>query len=177
MIPSLINQKILEEMMAFKEISGKKNSNTPYSLLNLALKKEVNLMREVLANFHQEELCLLEADLTRWSEIMLERSDFVVQLQTLRAKRMDFTSDLVRWVVMEGKSELLPSDEESSCEILNQLDQVVALLERINLQNCRNEALFQQVQQRKELPLHCSYPHPLHSPKRKSSVKTYTQTK
>lgn len=160
-------------MMAFKEISGKENPHIP---LNLALKKEVELMREVLANFHQEELSLLEGDLLRWVNIMHERSDFVLQLQEIRTKRMDFTSNLVRTIVLEGKSELLPSDEETSCEILSQLDQVIALLERINLQNCRNDVLFEQAQQKKEFPLHCSYPHPLHSPKRKPSVKTYTQT-
>lgn len=161
--------------MTAREIPGKKNSKSPHRNLVSALKKEVSLMRELLANLHQEELCLLEGNFDKWCTIAQERSDWILQLQSQRSSRMDATVELAKWAVFEGKTELLPAEEASSCDILSQLDQVIALLERLNLQNCRNDALFEQVKEKKELPLYCSYPHPLHQKKRKISTATYTE--
>lgn len=160
--------------MTFKKILGKEKSESPHPSLHGAFVKEVEAMREVLANLHQEELSLLEGNFRKWGSLMEERSDLVLELKQLREKRMDLTKALVHWVVSKGNQELLPSTEETSCSIFNQLDQVIALMERINLQNARNDALFYQAQQKKELPLDCPFPHPHHLPKKKTTVKTKT---
>lgn len=123
-----------------------------------ALHKEIHLMREILTNLHQEELALLEHAHARWFRIMGHRSDFVVELQRLRKKRDEFIFD-----------------EDLSIETLTQVDQLLALIERINLQNCRNDALFEQMKGRNKMPLICAYPHPLKR-RRRSSVATYITT-
>lgn len=146
-----------------------------YICLNNALKSEIELMRELLSNLHQEELALLERDKRRFAEVMDERSDHVLNLKELRAKRLAATVELTKLAVSLGKKEILPLLEEASCEILSKLDQIIALMERINLQNCRNDALFDQSKQKQDLPLQCSYPHPLHKNVKKTKVATYTQ--
>lgn len=146
-----------------------------YICLNNALKNEIELMRELLSNLHQEELALLEKDRRRFAEVMDERSDHVLNLKELRAKRLAATEELTKLAVALGKKEILPLHEEASCEILSKLDQIIALMERINLQNCRNDALFDQSKQKQDLPLQCSYPHPLHKVAKKTKVATYTQ--
>ena len=120
-----------------------------------SLHKEIHLLREVLTNLHQEELALLEHAHARWSHVMEHRSDFVAQLRRLRLKR-----------------EKLELEEDLSIETLHQLDQLFALIERINLQNCRNDALFDQMKGKAKAPLSCAYPHPLKR-KRKPSIATY----
>ncbi len=146
-----------------------------YICLNNALKNEIELMRELLSNLHQEELALLENDKRRFAEVMDERSDHVLSLKELRHKRLAATAELTKFAAALGKKEILPLHEEASCEILSKLDQIIALMERINLQNCRNDALFDQSKQKQEIPLQCSYPHPLHKTVRKTKVATYTQ--
>ncbi|NGX26594.1 MAG: hypothetical protein K940chlam6_00519 [Chlamydiae bacterium] len=161
--------------MAATEISRKKKWERAHKALNTALKKEIHLMREVLASLHQEELALLEIDHARWAKIMNHRSDLIVVLKNQRSARMDATVELTKCTVQLEKKEMLPHDEESSCEILTKLDQLMALLDRINLQNCRNDALFEQGNQKKKMPLYCPYPHPLQKVRRKTHVATYTQ--
>lgn len=157
--------------MALSEISSKKKWEKAHHLLNMTFEKEIRIMREILASLHQEELSLLENNLREWQKVMKDRSDFIVQLKDQRFKRMLATEGLTKIAVELQKKELLPAEEELSCEIFSKLDQIIALLDRINLQNCRNDALFDQVKQREELPLYCSFPHPLHEPKkRKTSV-------
>lgn len=150
------------------EISSKQKWDKTQLELNAILKKEIELMREVLANLHEEELSLLERDLKKWATIMDTRSELVMQLLSLRQKKTVTITTLEKLALLLSKKEILPAQEESSCEILSQLDQLLALLERTNLQNCRNDALFDQAKKKEELPLYCSYPHPLHQPKRAS---------
>lgn len=144
-------------MMTANANSGKKN----WEKLAEALKNEIELMREVLSNLHQEELALLENDRKKWTAVMEQRSDHVLNLKQIRNERMSYAE------------ELLPVFEEGSCEILSKLDQIFALVDRMNLQNCRNEVLFEQSKQKQELPLHCPYPHPLHKAVRKTKTKTF----
>lgn len=148
-----------------------------YFCLNDALKIEIELMRELLSNLHQEELALLENDKHRWAAVMGERSDHVLNLKEIRRKRIQATEELAKLSASLGKKEILPLHEEASCEILSKLDQVFALLERINLQNCRNDALFDQAKRKQEIPLQCSFPHPLHKAPRKTKVATYLEKK
>lgn len=141
------------------------NPNASKQNLNTALRNEVELMREVLSNLHQEELALMENDRHQWAQVMEQRSDHVLTLKEIRHQRLKATEELA---ATQGKKDLLPLLEEESCEILSKLDQVFALLDRMNLQNCRNEVLFEQTKQKQEIPLQCSYPHPLHKNVRKT---------
>lgn len=165
-------------MMTASPISSKEKWENAHLNLNASLANEIHLMREILASLHQEELALLESDFKRFSEIMEERSDFVLQVRQQRQERMDSTALLTKIAVEQNKAELLPPEEESSCDVLTKLDQLIALSERINLQNCRNDALFDQARQKKDLPLECPYPHPLHAkPRKRPSVATDTQNR
>lgn len=163
--------------MAAGEISRKQKWEKAHRILNNALAKEIHLMREVLANLHQEELALLERSTTKWSRTMRHQSDLVLDLGKQRLLRIEATVELTKCTIQLNRTEMLPHDEESSCEILTKLDQICALIERINLQNCRNNALFEQRTQSRDLPLQCSYPHPLHKPGKKTSIATYTPTR
>ncbi|NGX59958.1 MAG: hypothetical protein KR126chlam3_01118 [Chlamydiae bacterium] len=157
------------------EISSKQKWENAHKTLNSSLKMEISMMREVLANLHQEELSLLENDHAAWAKVMCQRSEQIVLLRSHRFSRMDATVELTKCAVLLEKKEMLPHNEESSCEILSKLDQLIALLDRINLQNCRNEVLFHQRNQKKKAPLFCPYPHPLHKTRPKTRVATFTQ--
>lgn len=149
--------------MAAESISSKEKWTCAHVELNFCLEKEIHLMREILANLHEEELSLLESDFTRFHAILAERSEYIVKIRDQRKKRMDSTAALVKVAVEQQQRELLPTEEASSCEVLTKLDQLIALSERINLQNCRNNALFDQAKHDRVLPLQCAYPHPIHA--------------
>jgi hypothetical protein len=161
--------------MAALKISRKEKWENAHKILHSSLSSEIRSMREVLASLHQEELALLHGEESRWAQVMQERSELVVTLANQREVRMQATTELTKCAISLGKKELLPHSEESSCSILSKLDQHTALLERINLQNCRNEALFYQKKQKKGAPLVCTYPHPLHRVRKKVRVATYAQ--
>ncbi len=161
--------------MAAAEIKSKEKWDNAHRAISHALEKEIKLMRELLSNLHQEELSLIESAPAKWHQVMKDRSDMIVQLKNLRDKRDTATTKLETLAKESGKTELLPVSESDSCEILSMLDQEVALLERINLQNCRNDVLFKETRREKPTPLHCPYPHPLHRARRKTSLATKNQ--
>jgi len=151
------------------------NLSSEQNTLYQALKTEVSLMRELLANLHEEELCLLEQNQSGWLRIMNERSELVMQVREQRASRISATCSLEKFAAERAKTEHLPADEVMTCEVISQVDQLFALIDRTNLQNCRNDALFLQALEKNSLPLHCSFPHPLHQPEAKPR-KTATAT-
>ncbi|NGX39808.1 MAG: hypothetical protein KR126chlam1_01141 [Chlamydiae bacterium] len=162
--------------MTAAEISSKKKYKRVLNTIQGFLVKEIELMREMLANLHQEELSLLENDKRTWARIAEERSDLVVNLKGLREGRHALGIQLEALSIELKQTELFPAKDESSCEILSILDQLLALMDRTNLQNCRNDALFIQAAQKESSPLSCTYPHPLHQSehkRRKTSVATY----
>lgn len=159
--------------MSAGEISSKKKWEKAHKILNQALAKEVHLMREVLSNLHQEELALLEKNQSKWKKVMRSRSDLVLDLGKQRMDRMKATVELTKCCIILNREEMLPHDEESSCEILSKLDQIFALLDRTNLQNCRNAALFDEQKEQKNHSLQCPFPHPLHKTRKKTRVATY----
>ncbi|MFI5333962.1 MAG: hypothetical protein ACHQT8_02200 [Chlamydiales bacterium] len=119
--------------------------------LKRSMQKEITLMRDLLANMHQEELSLLMHDRTSWNKIMEERAKIVQNLGPWRSKRTEATDKLIQHRDKEKKKtpqleELLPPEQQSSCEILSLRDQLMALTERMNSQNCRNETLYKQVE-------------------------------
>lgn len=159
--------------MSAGEISSKQKWEKAHKILNQSLEKEIHLMREVLSNLHQEEMALLEKNQAKWKKVMRQRSDLVVDLSRQRLHRMEATVELTKCCVRLGRQEMLPHDEESSCEILTKLDQIFALLDRTNLQNCRNSALFEQEREKGNYPLLCPFPHPLQKSRKKTRVATY----
>ena len=154
--------------MTGDELGIKKKWDKAHLTLNSALEKEIRMMREQLANFHQEELALLEQNLPQWRQIAIERSENTLELKELRSLRMQATEELTK-VSVHLEKELLPEEDETSCEILTKIDQIVALTDRMNLQNCRNENLFEQVKHRETLTLSCQVPHPLHTARRRQT--------
>lgn len=130
--------------------------------LKLAMQKEVNLMRELLANLHQEELSLLMNDASGWQKVMNERSEMILRMSHLRKQRDQIALQFKENAKHKSKKlfEILKAGDEVSGEILSLLDQILALTERTNLQNCRNDFLFHQELMPKNTPLHCPYPPP-----------------
>lgn len=155
--------------MSSSKIPNKGKWEQAHELLKKALKKEINLMRELLANLHQEELSLFERDRKNWQVITDLRSDLIVKLSDIRKKRMGASTEIQQMAPIKKAGESFPFHEEDSCEILTLLDQLFALIERINLQNCRNEVLFDQSKHLEELPLYCNYPHPLQQQQQKQT--------
>ncbi len=149
--------------MTAESISSKEKWERAHIELNTLLEKEIYLMREILASLHQEELALLQSNFRRFNQIMSERSDFVMKIGKQRQERVNSTASLTKIAIQQKRVGILPPEEASSCDVLTKLDQLIALSERINLQNCRNNALFDQAKQKRALPLKSPYPHPLHS--------------
>ncbi|HSX12724.1 MAG TPA: hypothetical protein VLF61_04460 [Rhabdochlamydiaceae bacterium] len=153
-----------------------------FEQLKALLQKEVALMREVLANFHQEEFSLLMNEKETWAKVIEQRSDMVVTLMGLRKERTQVTRALQELAKEKLKKttitfqELFLQEDVVSDEILSLLDQIFALVQKLNQQNCRNEFLFYEIRNSNELPLHCPYPQPIPSqqPKKaKTTVATY----
>lgn len=115
--------------------------------LQQSMKQEIETMREILANMHQEELSLMSKDKTAWAHIMEERSKLIARLSDLRDLRLQATLKLQSLAFPQGGTDeiplekLLPAEEASSCETLFLRDQMMALLDRLNLQSNRNELL------------------------------------
>lgn len=153
-----------------------------YEQLKDSLQKEVALMREMLANFHQEEFSLLMNEKEKWATVMEERSDMVVTLANLRRARIEATKilqDLAKDKLKKPQisyKELFAQEDIVGGEILSLLDQILALVQKLNLQNCRNDFLFYEVKNAHELPLHCPYPPPapaMQAKRKKTTVATY----
>lgn len=125
--------------------------------LKRSMQKEVNLMRDLLANMHQEELSLLMHDRPSWNKLMEERAKIVENLGSWRSLRIAATEKLTTHYGQGKKGptleEILPATEESSCEILSLRDQLMALTERTNGQNYRNQNLYKQVEPHFDTPV------------------------
>lgn len=164
--------------MASSEIPNKKNWENAHQNLKLSLQKEIGIMRELLANLHEEELSLLERNISNWQKVMDQRSQLVMQLSIQRNRRLKALSKIEAIAKKYQITDPFPAQDELSCETLSLIDQLVALVERLNMQNCRNDALFDQTKQQKDLPLYCSYPlQQSQKAKRKNSIATYPRDK
>lgn len=112
-----------------------------------SMQKEIRVMREILANMHQEEMSLVRHDTFAWNQIMQDRFSMIQKLSTFREERLLATHKLevLAQQQLDGKKatieQILPPHQEESCEILLLLDQILALTERMNRQQSRNETL------------------------------------
>ncbi len=117
-----------------------------HTQLQSLMKKEIDTMRELLGNLHQEEILILQKDMTYWNHLMEERAHLIGQLSDVRQNRISTTESLESMTTSQPNvplEELLPSDNENSWELLALRDQMFALLDRMNLQCSRNEMLTQ----------------------------------
>lgn len=169
--------------MSTEPVRNGKIWNEARDQLKISMQKEISMMRELLANMHQEELSLLMNDRGSWNNVMQQRSQLIERLSYLRVERLEATKKIEDMVCAKDKAkeitleEILPADDENSCEILSLRDQLFALMEKMNFQQCRNELLNHQAEHLADLPPQYGSPNPLPSsapnPKKKASIATY----
>jgi len=134
------------------------------------LKKEIDTMRELLGNLHQEEMLIIQKEMAYWNQLMEERGHLIQQLSHLRQDRMYITEILESMNHSHGNvplEELVPPDHENSWELLALRDQILALLDRMNLQCSRNEMLTQ-------LAHHQASPQQQQQPEKKAKISIAT---
>lgn len=132
----------------------KEEKERAYLDLQSWMKKEIMTMRELLANLHQEEISLRSHDMEALQVLLQERSCLISYLGNFRSMRLIYTRRL-------AKLDAEPSEEiGQTCETLILRDQIIALVEKINLQNRQNHnigqlpmALVQKVSAKKKLLL------------------------
>lgn len=126
--------------------------NEMHEKLQQSMKKEIETMREILSNMHQEETLLQSKDKNSWNKIMEERATLILRLSNLREERLQAAEKLE---TLSGSpddtplEELLSPQDEKGCETLSLRDQMVALVERLNLQSNRIEMLSKSSQEPK----------------------------
>lgn len=104
------------------------------------MKKEIYLMRELLANMHQEEIALTMFDRAAWNIAMQERFPLVQKLSHLREKRESLSHDTAG-KKMPGEK-IFPFIAQDSCDVIFLSDQMITLIEKMNEQQGKNSALF-----------------------------------
>ncbi len=115
--------------------------------LQYSLKKEIELVREILGNLHQEELSLLVNDRTTLNQVIQERAHLSARLNDEQAARQQATEKLQALTFPQETSAQIPLDqllqhpETLDCETILLHDQMVALYQRMHLQNNRNRLL------------------------------------
>lgn len=123
--------------------------------LLLFLQKEVGVMRELLANMHQEEFILLNRDKEGWNRVMQERAQMIQSLSSLRENRLEASKRLEEIAIVHKKVfslENLASEDAENCEFISLCDQIKALLDKMNLQKNRNANLLKEWNARQNLP-------------------------
>jgi len=108
------------------------------------MKKEIDAMRELLGNLQHEEILMIRKETSYWNQLMEDRGRLIQQLSDLRQER-NLTTSILESLNGAGSNApletLLPPDHENSWDLLMLRDQMFALLDRMNLQNSRNEML------------------------------------
>ncbi|HEX2580099.1 MAG TPA: flagellar export chaperone FlgN [Rhabdochlamydiaceae bacterium] len=108
------------------------------------MKKEIDTMRQLLGNLHQEEMLIIQKEMSYLNQLMEERGHLIEQLSYLREDRI-VTTGILETINHSHPDvpleQLIPPDNENSCELLALRDQMLALLDRMNLQCSRNEML------------------------------------
>ncbi len=137
------------------------------------LQKEVNIMRELLANLHQEELSRVFRDEGSLNQVLQQRSQIVDRLSSLRISRIK-TTEMIEQIVATKEEhpsvdQILPPQEEMSTEILSLRDQLMALTEQLNRQQSYNQYIIEHPEQLR------SHQQQLEAarPKKKAIVATY----
>ena len=142
--------------------------NALHQQLQQTLQKEVSLMRELLANMHQEELSLILNDQGSLTQLLQQRTVLVDHLSALRATRLETMDWIEKMAGANTTDQMFPIAEESTMEIMSLRDQLTALTDQMNRQQSQNQYL---IDHPAEAKLHA----PQNAPraKRKASVATY----
>lgn len=140
-----------------------------------SMKKEIEAMREILANMHQEEYFLLSNDKASRAHVLEERSLLLGRFNDLRKTRLSAT-EILEALSFPGcdpetmsLEECLAQNNEDSCETLFLRDQLTAIFDRMTMQNSRNQLLFKLKQNQSLGGCHHELPKPA---KRKISIET-----
>lgn len=129
--------------------------------LNRSMRKEIDLMREILSNMMQEEVSLLSQNKTSWEDLMQSRFYLIEQIKVFRQDRINATNKLLTLSDETTFEKILSDEEEITCEVVFLLDQLITLSEKINSQNIRNQMLSKNDQHFIAIPYSISYPpHP-----------------
>jgi hypothetical protein len=110
--------------------------------LKESMQREISMMRDILSNILQEENALLGVDKSSWDYLMQIRFQLVEKVKLVRKDRMEATQKLIDLSGKQALQKILDGNEES-CEISFLLDQLIALSEKINHQNSRNQWLLE----------------------------------
>lgn len=112
--------------------------------LQTVMKRELETMRQLLANISLEEQFILRKEEKYWSSMMEERSSLIEQLSKIRQNKLGVIDRLEALTQQTDAplEELLPTQDMNSWEILFLRDQMMTLLDRMNLQRSRNEMLL-----------------------------------
>lgn len=145
--------------------------------LKCTLQKEIFLMRELLANLHQEELSMMMQDHGTYSQLAKQKSDMMERLSHLRTHR-ERTAEKIFAIAEKQKKDaswedLLSEMGDASCEILNLRDQLMALTEKMNRQQSRNQHLTDHPDYLLSLQHQEKLRQQKDRPKRKPTVATY----
>ncbi len=128
-----------------------------HSKLHTVMKREIETMRQLLANLHQEEIFILHQDKTYWNQLMEERGQLIAELSSIRQTRSTTTEileEMFHFSHSAALEELIPLNDANSADLLFLRDQILTLLDRMNLQTSRNEMLVQlQLHQKQLIPL------------------------
>ncbi|MFS8564354.1 MAG: hypothetical protein LVR00_08660 [Rhabdochlamydiaceae bacterium] len=140
-----------------------------------SMRKEIEIMREILGNMHQEEYFLLSNDKVSRDHVVEERSLLLKRFNDIRQKRLLATETLENLsfpnadLEKASLEECLLQSDENSCETLLLRDQLVAIFNRITMQNSRNQLLCK-LSQHQSL----SAPKPV---KKRSSLRQFLATR
>ena len=115
--------------------------------LKTTMQKEISLLRELLANLHQEELSLMFQDQGTCNQLLEQRVGMLEHLSHIRLLQDQTKSKLFSMVGISSLNpdlnQILPDNEAISCEILSLKEQLLALHEKMNRQQFRNQHLIE----------------------------------
>ncbi|HEV3270247.1 MAG TPA: hypothetical protein VGZ69_06340 [Candidatus Rhabdochlamydia sp.] len=124
-------------------MASQKNWNQLHEEIKINLQKEVYLMRELLANLHQEVL-----DKEHSIQIMQQRQSLLERLNQARELRLAATQKLETLIDPSSKDlkleQIMPLDDEQTTEVLSLNDQLGALTKKMNQQNIDNQSSLKQ---------------------------------
>ena len=124
-------------------MTSHKNWNQLHEEIKINLQKEVYLMRELLANLHQEIL-----DKEHYIQIMQQRQSLLERLNQARELRLVATQKLETLIDPDSKDlkleQIMPLDDEQTTEVLSLNDQLGALTKKMNQQNIDNQSSLKQ---------------------------------
>lgn len=143
--------------------------------LKKSMQEEISTMREILSNILQEEVALLDHNKTCWKDLMQSRFYMVEKVKFVRKDRIEATQKLISLSDEKTFNNVI-MDSEEGCEISFLLDQLIALSDKINYQNIRNQVLLENVEHFLAIPNHINYPPHLHTSCLGKSRKNFLMT-